>query len=181
MQKMFVCRNRNIFFKLAAKGHNLTILSSDVDEATTPGLHYIWAEKVYSHLYNGSEAFDLMDFSTGGPYQGVVTFYNWIKFGCAGFYMSEGLKTLLNYPDDFKFDLILVDYTCEPCLIGFSKKFNYPPTVGLSAFSVPHYTYKYIGGYRQFSYVPHFDAEYGGRMNFFQRLNNFLLHMWDDW
>ncbi|XP_037039722.1 UDP-glucosyltransferase 2-like isoform X1 [Bradysia coprophila] len=173
--------NRNVFYRLAASGHNLTILSADVDREKTPGVHYIWAEKVYSSLYNGSEAINIMDMADESPYKAVVSFYGWVQASCEGYYKSKGFQTLLDYPDNFKFDLILVDYSCEPCLIGFSKKFNYPPTVGLSAFSVPHYTYHYIGGHRQFSYVPHFDAEYGGRMNFFQRLDNFLLYMWDDW
>ncbi|KAG4070514.1 hypothetical protein HA402_012304 [Bradysia odoriphaga] len=173
--------NRNIFYKLAANGHNLTILSPDVDREVTPGVHYIWAEKVYSNLYNGSDAINIIDMADESPYETIVTFYGWGITSCEGYYKSKGFQTLLDYPDDFKFDLILVDYTCEPCLIGFSKKFNYPPTVGLSAFSVPHYTYRYIGGHRQFSYVPHFVAEYGGKMDFFQRLDNFLLYMWDDW
>lgn len=177
----FNSRNRNIFFKLAAKGHNLTILSSDIDQGTTPGIHYIWAEKVYSTLYNGSNAIVLTDMIEESPYEGVLSFYGWCAASCQGFYQSTGFQTLLNYPNDFKFDLVLVDYTSGPCLLGFLKKFNYPPTVGVSAFSVPHYTYNFIGGHRKISYVPHFYAEYESKMKFLQRLNNFLLYMWDDW
>ncbi len=178
---MCLTRNRNIFYKLAAKGHNLTILSPDIDKEQTSGLHYIWAERVYSYLYNGSKAINLIDMVDDSPYEGVLAFRNWITAACRGYYKSKGFQTLLDYPDNFKFDLVLVVYTSEPCLLGFLKKFNYPPTVGLSAFSVPHYTYHFIGGHRQFSYVPHYDAEYESKMNFFERLDNFILHMWDDW
>ncbi|XP_037040047.1 UDP-glucosyltransferase 2-like isoform X4 [Bradysia coprophila] len=173
--------NRNIFYKLAARGHNLTILSADVDRDATPGVHYIWAEEVYSHLYNGSRGFNLMDMTKEGPFEELLSFYGWLRRSCEGYYKSKGFQTLLDYPDDFKFDLILVDYSCEPCLLGFSKKFNYPPTVGVSAFSLPHYTYHFVGGHRHFSYVPHFNAEYESKMNFIERLDNFLLYMWDDW
>lgn len=174
-------RNRNIFYNLAAKGHNLTILSADIDKESTPGIHYIWAEEVYSHMFNGSDAINIMDLTDESPYQGVLSFIEFLTASCPGFYKSKGFQTLLNYPDDFKFDLVLVDYSCEPCLLGFLKKFNYPPTVGISAFSVPHYTYNFIGGHRQFSYVPHFSALYDSNMNFLERLNNFLVYLWDDW
>lgn len=176
-----ISRNRNIFYKLAAKGHNLTILSPDVDKENTSGVHYIWAEKVYSTLYNGSKAIDIKDMANQSSYQAVLSFHGWMRASCQGYNKSKGFQTLLNYPNDFKFDLVIVDYTCEPCLLGFLKKFNYPPTLGVSAFSVPHFTYNFIGGHRQFSYVPHFDAEYESKMNFFERLDNFLLYLWDDW
>lgn len=172
-------RNRNVFNELAAKGHNLTILSPDIDEKPAPGIHYIWAEKVYSTLYS---AFDLMEVTTeANSFESILTHYEWIYTSCQGFYQSKGFQTLLNYPDDFKFDLVLVDYTSEPCLVGFLKKFNYPVTVGMSAYSIPHYTYNFIGGHRQFSYVQHYEAQYDGNMNFVQRLHNFMLYMWDDW
>ncbi|KAJ6633292.1 UDP-glucosyltransferase 2 [Pseudolycoriella hygida] len=173
--------NRKIFYNLAAKGHNLTILSSDTDIDIVPGVHYIWAEKVYSHLYNGSSAINIMDMADDTTFEAVESFYQLLVASCGGYYKSQGFQTLLNYPNDFKFDLVLVDYTFEPCLLGFLKKFNYPPTVGVTAFSVPHTTYKFIGGHRQFSYVPHFDAVYESDMNFFQRLHNFILYLWDDW
>lgn len=159
----------------------MTVLSADIDKEYTPGLHYIWAEKVYSHLYNGSEAINIMDMAGENAYSAISTFYNWVEASCQGYYKSKGFQTLLDYPDDFKFDFVIIDFTTEPCLLGFLKKFNYPPTIGVSAFSVPHYTYNFIGGHRQLSYVPHFDAEYENKMDFVERVNNFILYMWDDW
>lgn len=117
-----------------------------------------------------------MDFITA-----TISFYGFGNSSCTGFYVSQGFQTILNYPDDFKFDLILLDYIFEPCLLGFVHKFNYPPTVAVNPFSVPNYIYDFIGGHTQPSYVSHVNVEYDVDMNFVQRVHNFLAYSWAAW
>lgn len=44
---------------LADKNHNLTILSSNLDENPLPNMHYIYLEKSYEVIYNGTVQGDL--------------------------------------------------------------------------------------------------------------------------
>lgn len=176
----YIFRNRQVFVALAKRGHNLTILTPDIDKQLTPNLHYIWAEKAYSTLYNGSDALNIMDMANENAFSAVMSFHKWGLQACQGFFNSDGFRTLLNYPNDFKFDLVLVDFNCGPCLLGFLHKFNYPPVVGLCPFSVPPYMYDYVGGHRRPAYVPHYDVNFDNRMDFIQRLYNHLVLWWED-
>lgn len=121
-----------------------------------------------------------MDLANDNAISGVISFHKWALVACKGFFESNGFSTLMNYPDDFKFELALVDFNCGPCLLGFLHKFNYPPVVGLSAFSVPPYIYDYVGGHRQPAYVPHYDVNFDNNMNFFQRVFNHLVIFWEE-
>lgn len=159
----------------------MTVLSADVDRETTPGLHYIWAEDVYASMLNGTFEFDLASEIGKSPFESLAGWYGFYPWSCSGYQRSKGFQTLFNYPDDFKFDLVLVDFVMEPCLIGFLDKFNYPPTVGLSAFGVPPYTYEFIGGYSLPSYVSHSHAHFGFKMNFYERIVNFLVYVYEDY
>lgn len=174
-------RNKVIFNSLVAKGHNLTILSPDIDDDYLPGLNYILAEKVYETIYNATSSVNIMEHINMDFITAIISFYGYGNTSCTGFYVSQGFLTLLNYPDDFKFDLILVDYIFEPCLLGFVHKFKYPPTIAVNPFSVPNYIYEFIGGHTQPSYVSHVNVEYDADMTFFQRVHNFLSYTWATW
>lgn len=89
---------------------------------------------------------------------------------------SEGFRKLMSYPNDFKFDLVITDYTFGVPLLGFLDKFGYPPVVGVTAFSVPHYTYHFVGGHNQQSYVPHHMINYGTQMNLWERIWNYYSY-----
>lgn len=86
------------------------------------------------------------------------------------------MKEILNYPDNFKFDLVIHDYTCGPCLLFLMKKFNNPPLVSVTAFSNPDYTYDLVGGHLHPAYVPFYGLTYGCDMNFFQRTWNTFIY-----
>ena len=99
---------------------------------------------------------------------------------CDTIYKSEGVKQLLNYPDNFKFNLAIYDFTMTPCILGLLPKFKYPPLVGISAFSNPPYTADIVGGDRLGLRVkPYFSLYYDKDMNIFQRLNNGFLNFFD--
>lgn len=89
---------------------------------------------------------------------------------------TNGFKTLLNYPDNFKFDLIIHDYTCGPCHLPFVHKFKNPPLLGLTGYSNPSFTPFLLGGHQYPSYIPHNALLSDGNMNFFERLLNFLIY-----
>lgn len=91
--------------------------------------------------------------------------------------MSNGFRTLLNYPNDFKFDLILYDFTTGQCLLPFLHKFNYPPLVAVTAFSHPSYLVDLVGGHHYYAYVPHNVFFFEKDMLFWQRFLNFAVYV----
>lgn len=93
---------------------------------------------------------------------------------------TNGISTLKNYPNDFKFDLIIYDYTAGPCFLPFVHKFGNPPLIGVTAYSYPSYTNSFMGGHHYYSYVPHNSMPSDENMNFGQRLYNFFLHVGED-
>lgn len=90
---------------------------------------------------------------------------------------TKGFRTLLQYPDDFEFDLIIYNFTPGACLLGFLHKFNYPPLLSVTSLGSPSYLNALIGGHQYASYNPHYNLLYQGDMNFFQRFYNFVVHL----
>ena len=85
---------------------------------------------------------DPMDFS-GMPETAIIfMLYEMSDIICDGVKLSKGFQQILNYPANFNFDLVIYDYTFATCLLGLLPKFNYPPLVGISAFSNPVQTGK---------------------------------------
>lgn len=171
--------NRALVLGLAAKGHNVTFLSADVSKETKPDVHYIHLEKVYDALYQGPETLDLLAYAELSAWQQLLGYAMLAEMTCGGILESEGLETLLNYPNDFKFDAIIHDVTFGPCLLPLIARFNYPPMITETAFANPPFTTDYVGGHKYPAYVPHYDLNYPQHMNFFQRLYNTVIQVLD--
>lgn len=90
---------------------------------------------------------------------------------------TNGFRMLLQYPDDFRFDLIVYDFTPGACLLGFMYKFKNPPLVSITAYGNPTLLNSIVGGHQYYSYVPHYYLHYvNDDLNFWQRLYNFGVH-----
>lgn len=96
-----------------------------------------------------------------------------------GVVKSVGYETLMNYPNNFKFDLILVDYTMGPHLLGFVHRFNYPPLIGMTAFLNSPNTIDLIGHHFFSGYIPHWSTTYDTNMTFWERFENTFIHLFD--
>lgn len=132
-------RNRALINGLAAAGHNLTVVSNDLDKNPPPNAHYIYLEKTYEEFETGEQQFDLVS-DTQGILEGIDLLYDWCHVASIGMAKSKGMKSLLNYPDNFKFDVVIHDFTCGSFLLGFLKKFDNPPLVHVTAFNYPPYS-----------------------------------------
>lgn len=95
----------------------------------------------------------------------------------AGAVQTNGFRALLNYPNDFKFDLVVHDFTVGPCLLPFLHKFNYPPMLAVTAYGHPPFLNDLIGGHHYYAYVPHMSLDVDHKMTFAQRFLNFLIHI----
>lgn len=92
---------------------------------------------------------------------------------------SKGFQTLINYPDNFKFDLIVNDLTVGSCFLPFVHKFNYPPLIAVTAYGHPSYLNDLTGGHHYYAYVPHESLPFSEQMTFSQRFYNFIIHIWE--
>ncbi|XP_055626412.1 UDP-glucosyltransferase 2-like [Toxorhynchites rutilus septentrionalis] len=171
--------NRVLMEALAAKGYNLTIVSPDIEKSQKPNLTYIHLEETYPAIHEGDTAIDLYAMAQEGLVQSLMTFYKYAISMCEGVLKSKGLQTILDYPDGFKFDLVLYDFTCGPCLMGLFDKFGQPPLIGVTAFNIPPYTVDLIGGHKYPAYIPYYTLTYDTDMNFFQRLQNSFIYTVD--
>lgn len=171
--------NRVLMEALAAKGYNLTIVSPDTEKVQKSNLTYIHLEEVYHTIHDGDTAIDFYEMAQQNLVKSMLTFYEYAYSLCEGVLRSKGLNEILSYPDDFKFDLVLYDYTCGPCLMGLYHKFGQPPLVGVTGFNIPPYTVDLIGGHKYPAYIPYYTLTYDTDMTFFQRLENSFIYTVD--
>lgn len=162
---------------LAERGHNLTIVSADVEAHRKENMTYIHLEKAYAFL---AEALDLNEMANDNAFGGVRGLYAWGTGMCKGVLHSQGMNTIMRYPNDFRVDLVVADITLGPCLFGMLQKFGNPPVVGVTAYNNPSYTVDFIGGHKHYAYVPYVMLNYDHDMNFFQRLYNYIVYLYDD-
>lgn len=173
--------NRVLIRGLAEKGYNITMVSVDNDKNPHPNIHYIFMEETYSTIYgNDGGGFDMLEFAETKPIRGVIEVNNWCDMACDGVLKSKGLEQIINYPDEFKFDVVLYDVTCGPCMLPLMHKFNYPPLIAVTAFNNPPYTPQLVGGQKYPATVPHYYTDYSCHMSFAQRLMNHLLYFLDN-
>ncbi|XP_055315318.1 UDP-glycosyltransferase UGT5-like [Sitodiplosis mosellana] len=168
--------NSAISNELAKRGHNITIVSPDAEIDPPAGVNYIILENQYvieqnfvKTILNASEAVN--------PFHEAIELQQCYDALCSGAVETDGFRTLLNYPDNFKFDLIVHDFTVGSCLLPFLHKFNYPPMLAVTAFGHPSFVNDLIGGHHYYAYVPHMLLQFDDTMTFVQRFLNFLIHV----
>ncbi|XP_031617544.1 UDP-glucuronosyltransferase 2B7-like [Contarinia nasturtii] len=168
--------NRAIIHELAERGHNVTILSPRSEAKPPTGVHYILLEDqyvrrlpFYRSLLNATEFMN--------PFYETLSILLGYELLCSGAVKTKGFQTLLNYPDEFKFDVILHDFSVGSCFLPFVHKFNYPPMIAVTAFGHPSFSSHYIADHHHYSYVPHISLRSNDEMTFSQRLLNFLIYM----
>lgn len=171
-------RNAALVNAIAARGHNVTVISTNFDPNPPENVTYIHLEGVYDFMYK-DEKLDLISFGYMDPLEAIEPMYSFSTLACKGIQRASGLQTLLNYPENFQFDLIIYDYTLGPCLLGFMHRFGYPAVVGVTSFNNPPFTPNIVGGHIQFSYQPYFTSKFSNKMTFWERLYNLYLYAVD--
>lgn len=181
IQHAFIYCHRHVALvnALAERGHNVTVLSTNVDPRPPHNVTYVHMEGVYDLFYKEHDT-NLVHLHNETATDSIHTLWDFGLLSCEGCLRSNGVRSLLAYPETFRFDLILYDYTLGPCLLGFLHKFKYPPVVGVTAFNIPTYTAEILGGHNYYAYVPFFALDYDPQaMSFWQRAANIYLHTYD--
>lgn len=171
--------NKVLASKLASKGHNVTFVSVNEKKGKIDNLHELVIEGVFEAFYK-DEKYDLLEearFNVESKIKSAAMVVTFVLKGCRAILSGKnGLDGLLNYPNDFKFDIVVNDFTAGPCLLPLVHKFNYPPVVGVSAFNNPSYTTNSIGGHKYPAYVPFYIMDFPQVMTFYQRFYNHILY-----
>lgn len=168
--------------KLVKVGHNVTFITNDPPKGEQiANFHPIVLENVHELLWNefkvGNSDPTYENVPSESDRNKVLGVLQFCTFSCKAILKSpKGLDKILNYPDNYKFDLIIHDTTCGPCLLPLAHKFKNPPMVGVTPFLNPPSTINVVGGHKYPGYVPHFVNNSPQVMNFIQRLHNTYLY-----
>ncbi|KAG5891753.1 hypothetical protein JTB14_012487 [Gonioctena quinquepunctata] len=158
---------------LVSKGHNVTVLrSNSIPVKKRENLHTIIIEGL--HEMCTSEIIDTEKFSRMGAYALIHLFFEYSEMLCDHTLDTKGLQTLIDYPKNFKFDLILIELTIGPCLAPLIQKFNYPPVVGVTPFLLPLPLSELFGNIVQPSFNPIYVTVFSDDMSFWERLQNYF-------
>lgn len=97
-------RFKSVTTVLAAKGHNITVVSADQD-TSADNIHYIYMDKVYETFYTADDGADELNFFDLGSQNVVSQLLDGVKISiriCSGFVKSSGWEQLSRYPHEFK-------------------------------------------------------------------------------
>jgi len=166
--------------ELAQNGYNVTFFSVDPPKGKIENLHYIVLEGTSENFYEG-EKIDLIEYSkesTRNKFKAAFLTTDYCAKTCNAIYNSRnGMEKILSYPNDFKFDLVINDFTCGPCLLPIVHKFKYSSIIGVTPFLNPPYTHLTIGGHKYPAYVPHYIMNVQHPMTFLERLYNLIIYV----
>ncbi|KAK5648765.1 hypothetical protein RI129_003657 [Pyrocoelia pectoralis] len=163
--------NRALAFGLMNKGHNITMLSHSAEKEKFKNFHIILLEDYFDKAL---ELFTADSVQTN-KFLDVKAVYDFSLFSCDHDLATQGLKTLMNYPRDFKFDLIIIDITIEQCLYPLIERFKNPPVVAVTPFLLPPVLSHLFGNPLQAAYMPYYNTKHTDRMSFLERITNFFL------
>ncbi|KAK5648756.1 hypothetical protein RI129_003648 [Pyrocoelia pectoralis] len=163
--------NRALAFGLIKKGHNVTMLSHFEEKEKFKNFHIILLEGFFDKTYE----FFSIDSVQPNKFLDIKTVYDLSLFSCEHDLDTQGFKTLMNYPKDFTFDLIIMDITIQQCLYTLIERFKNPPVVAVTPFLLPPVLSHLFGNPLQAAYMPYYNTLHIDRMSFLQRITNFLL------
>lgn len=117
---------------------------------------------------------DPRSFATASVWKGLLAHFEYNICGCKSAMKSAAIDNILNYPKDFKFDIIIFDNTNTNCLLPFIQRFNYPPAISVTAFLLPHHMSLEFGNDIHPAYLPNYNVRLSSNMNFFERMYNYV-------
>lgn len=158
----------------------MTIISFSNDPKPIRNVTYIHLENGYDALYGKDEVKnDILSRHNQRGVSAILSSFNFGYLGCLGAINSRGFQQLLDYPENFVFDIVIYDATCGPCLLGFFHKFRSSKLIAVSPFNTPHFSTQLVGGHKNFAYIPHFSLSFSSHMNLKERTMNFGIHVFE--
>ncbi|KAK4883758.1 hypothetical protein RN001_000029 [Aquatica leii] len=164
--------------ELVANGHNVTVLTHELEKKDVlENYTVIRIEGFYEYIDKHFNVKEML--VQRNEISSLLNLDHFTKLTCNYDFQSVGFQRLLNYPHDFKFDLILFDTTGPLCLCGFVPRFHNPPVIAVTPFLLsPYYSYLIANPWYT-SYMPHFLTMYSNKMTFFERTLNLIYTYFD--
>ncbi|PNF21497.1 UDP-glucuronosyltransferase 2B31 [Cryptotermes secundus] len=166
--------NRALLIALANKGHQVTVVTTEVEKHPVPNMKTIVMDGIYDTSIEYRDPVSLTE--TSAVEMTFIT-YDWGHYMCEKQLQSAGAQELLNYSSSEKFELIITEAGWGECFFGFIHKFGSPPVVATSGIGVPPWISLTTGNPENPSYMPNFLLPYTSRMSFSERICNFLTHI----
>ncbi|XP_055702597.1 UDP-glycosyltransferase UGT4-like isoform X2 [Phlebotomus papatasi] len=140
---------------------------------------YLHLDRVYESIYaSGEDPINFVEMGKINPWMTLAVLTQLILKTFDGAQKSSGYQQLLNYPENFKFDLVIYDFIATPFLLGFMHKYGNPPLIGLTGYNAISMTSVILGSPYHPSLVAH-HCRMESYNSFLRRVENYLLH-WVD-
>ena len=169
---------KSILSSLHARGHNITALSPDVEESKE-NFTYHHLDKVYGSIYNGTTELNFFEMGQKPVVELFMEFKDFFVNSGVAALESKGYQDLLNYPTDFKFDLVVYDFTGSSALLGLAHKFKNPPIVAVTPYLFS-WKYTMLSGSPIFpAFLPTPDFSFSQQMSFKERTITTLVTLFE--
>lgn len=166
--------NRALMLALAARGHQVTVLSPNPEKQPVANHTDIVIEKAYERLEDSNYNYEAM--STMTFIENARIWFLWGQDACEFGMSTKGVQKLMSLQGKEKFDLIIIDITLEECFLGFVPMFGYPPVIAITAYVSPPWYNTMVGNPQILSFTSMQTLPFTDHMTFGQRMVNFLLH-----
>lgn len=141
------------------------------------GVHLVKLEGIVEEL--AAEEADYVEFGQMNPFEVHVAFFDFELHVCQRAVKSAGFQSMLVYPKDFQFDLMIHDHLAGPCLLSLLSTFGYPPLIYASAYNRQSTLTTSLGTVVFPGFVPNQVYDVQHPMTFYQRTVNHLLYFWE--
>ncbi|XP_050069547.1 UDP-glucosyltransferase 2-like [Anopheles maculipalpis] len=162
---------------LANQGHNVTLLSI-YKEGTEHNLHFLKLDGVEEELSKDQEM-DHLSMHSMSALELLASFADLEYMVCKNALSSKQLLSLLNYPKNFTFHLVIHDHLAGPCLLLLLERFDFPPLVMASATNVLSSVEPILGSPLYPGFVPSYLHDTSPTAGYRQRLYNFMLTVYE--
>lgn len=162
---------------VASHGYNVTTITCQQIKEAPENLHvYHWHEV---HQAHDDEEIDFLQMSSMRSWERFNFFAAFLEDMDQLAMDSIAVKAILNYPQDFKFDLIIYDYLGPAAFLVFADRFPRARLIGASAYPFIEYSDKITKAPHLSAFIPNTymdDVE----EKFCSRLENFLGYLYND-
>lgn len=164
--------NKVLSLGLTQKGHNVTMLTHSQEKDAIKDFHVITMEGYEKFI---STKFDMLEFSEEKCVLKLIKYYyDYGQVTCEYDATTKGFQTLLNYPKDYKFDMVIYDVTVNQCFYPLTKRFHATSAIGVTAFLLPPVFSNAFGNHLYTSYMPYFNTMYTNKMDLMERIYNYI-------
>uniref|UniRef100_A0A182P4R4 UDP-glucuronosyltransferase n=1 Tax=Anopheles epiroticus TaxID=199890 RepID=A0A182P4R4_9DIPT len=173
---------RPLMYEMGRRGHNVTVLSADIEKKPPANVTYIHLENFYSTMYNTSmkQKLKFFDMANESPTKMLRLFDEFGLDLCEAAIKSEGLHFLLGYPAEYKFELFVSDFMIGPCIPAIiMHRFKNVPYIPSTPYNAPSTAAAVLGAYAYSGLVPNHVFDAPEDMSFRQRAENYIYDLYE--